>query len=295
IFGILLTEKTTEVYQLDRAGAIYTSRVDIHEDPCTFVRMILCITSMDHQALGVDDPIYWSPGKRYIKVGDVNCVIIGGRSGFLRRPIRGKCTTCWDVKVPGSEKHLFIKDFWKAEKRPYESDYLQDAVGVVGAAQMIASIKNQSSINTQRKVALDPFLSDDISAAIGDRELCRVVTENCGRPISHFPDPTQLLRAMHDAINGHRGLFQKYILHRDVSMMNVLVCPTDSPGRFRGVLFGLDLAVRLDRDETLPKCDYRTGTRFYQSIHVLQAAGQHDHLDDLESFFYLFCMLCFGY
>ncbi|KZP07228.1 hypothetical protein FIBSPDRAFT_939643 [Athelia psychrophila] len=62
-------------------------------------------------------------------------------------------------------------------------------------------------------------------------------------------------------------------------MMNVLLCPTDSPGQFRGVLTDLDLA----------------GTRFYQSIHVLRAEGQHDHLDDLESFFYLFCMLCLGY
>ncbi|KZP03222.1 hypothetical protein FIBSPDRAFT_769274 [Athelia psychrophila] len=298
VFGILLTEKTAEVYQFDRAGAIYTSRVDIHEDPCTFVRMILCITSMDHQALGFDNSIYWSSGKRYLKVGDTNYIIVQGRPVFLSRSIRGKCTTCWDVKIPGSEKHLFIKDYWKAEKRPYESDYLLDAKGLLGVGQMIDYVNKKSSIMAQRQVVLDAFLSDDMSASdrvIGDRQLCRVVMENCGRPIDHFPDPKQLLRAVHDAINGHRGLFQKYILHRDVSMMNVLVCPTDSPGLFRGVIIDLDLAIRLRRNETLPKCDHRTGTRFYQSIHVLQAEGQHDHLDDLESFFYLLCMLCLGY
>ncbi|KZP29229.1 hypothetical protein FIBSPDRAFT_927033 [Athelia psychrophila] len=277
--------------------ATYAREIFIQQQNRYHVFGIL-LTEKTAEALGFDNSIYWSSGKRYLKVGDTNYIIVQGRPVFLSRSIRGKCTTCWDVKIPGSEKHLFIKDYWKAEKRPYESDYLLDTKGLLGVGQMIDYVKKKSSIIAQRKVVLNAFLSDDMSASdrvIGDRQLCRVVMENCGRPIDHFPDPKQLLRAMHDAINGHRGLFQKYILHRDVSMMNVLVCPTDSPGLFRGVIIDLDLAIRLRRNETLPKCDHRTGTRFYQSIHVLQAEGQHDHLDDLESFFYLFCMLCFGY
>ena len=125
---------------------------------------------------------------------------------------------------------------------------------------------------------------------------------------------------------GHRNLWDNGILHRDISVNNILVGqPNAKPGN-RGVLIDLDMAIRLDRTDTLATVDFRTvssqdsyvcfisdifcglpspctqGTRAFQSISVLssvnKAAGQalsHDHLDDLESFFYVFCWITLGY
>ena len=94
--------------------------------------------------------------------------------------------------------------------------------------------------------------------------------------------------------------------------------PAGMPGA-RGNLLDLDLAIRLDRTRSLAATDFRTvssltllhptftqkcqGTRAFQSISVLESYDNdrseprppHDHLDDMESAFYVFSYIAEGY
>ncbi|KAF5341153.1 hypothetical protein D9611_006045 [Ephemerocybe angulata] len=130
----------------------------------------------------------------------------------------------------------------------------------------------------------------------------RVVLELYGQSIWFCESRHQLISALRDAIAAHHDLLNRQVLHRDISMYNILLKGPDSaPGR-SGVLIDLDLAVWAERGVSNTKADVNKGTRMYQSISALCSSdptNDHpspplDYLDDLESFFYVFCHLIFG-
>lgn len=47
-----------------------------------------------------------------------------------------------------------------------------------------------------------------------------------------------------DWSQGHRELYGRGVLHRDISVQNILFGPPDAPEGRRGVLIDLDVAVR---------------------------------------------------
>ena len=113
---------------------------------------------------------------------------------------------------------------------------------------------------------------------------------------------------------GHGRLFKKGVLHRDVAIQNILFGKADAKEGERGFLIDLDSSTRCDADGFHPACDWTLVSRpytirslsftfscvlrlqgrpLYQSIMALYSEEiefplPHDHLDDLESFFYVF-------
>lgn len=63
---------------------------------------------------------------------------------------------------------------------------------------------------------------------------------------------------------GHRGLYKLGILHRDVSLQNILLGKDDAPVGWRGVLIDLDMAVwhaflaNVGEQAAITQADYRT-------------------------------------
>ncbi|KAJ2915010.1 hypothetical protein MD484_g5420, partial [Candolleomyces efflorescens] len=113
----------------------------------------------------------------------------------------------------------------------------------------------------------------------------------------------QLLGALRDAIAGHRNLHKRGTLHRDVSPQNVLLGkPGAEPGE-RGILIDFDMATRCDETGFHPPIDWRIGIPLFQSTQLLysvdfedpQKAFAHDHVDDLESFFYILTYIVYTY
>ncbi|KAJ2913155.1 hypothetical protein MD484_g7260, partial [Candolleomyces efflorescens] len=106
----------------------------------------------------------------------------------------------------------------------------------------------------------------------------------------------QLICALRDAIAGHMELYSKKgILHRDISIYNILLgVPGADPG-YRGVLIDFDMAVRYLEGSKKPE-------NWIISIAVL-SSGEYDHddpwprdhLDDLESFFYVLAHIFWVY
>jgi hypothetical protein len=117
-----------------------------------------------------------------------------------------------------------------------------------------------------------------------------------GKPIDHFEDVPELLRAMRDAVKGHRSLLlDGHMLHRDISINNIMItipeCPR--PDGYAGFLIDLDHATAADsvgRHSTIPE---RTGTFEFISIDALKKyqSFRHIYYDDLQSFMWVFFWL----
>ncbi|KAH9937956.1 hypothetical protein B0H21DRAFT_894112 [Amylocystis lapponica] len=88
------------------------------------------------------------------------------------------------------------------------------------------------------------------------RVLSRLVMETYGWPIKFFKDIPELLRVIRDALQGHQDLYYKAgVLHRDISIGNILICPEDDVGKkTHGRIIDLDYAKLTDNyiDAVLP-------------------------------------------
>lgn len=113
-----------------------------------------------------------------------------------------------------------------------------------------------------------------------------------GRDLVDFGSLQELLWGFHDAIEGHRSLVEADILHRDISIYNIMLSNPANPrsdGK-RGFVIDLDLAIEISA--TKPSgAPHRTGTTEFMAIDVLRAQ-RHTFRHDLESFFYVFLWIC---
>lgn len=120
----------------------------------------------------------------------------------------------------------------------------------------------------------------------------RLITTR-GRPIYSFTTYLELLLAFHDSIVGHRALLRHGVLHRDISLTNILIPLGPRTDNARGILLDLDLSLCLT-DTADATAHHRTGTMQFMAIGAL-SREQHTYRHDLESFFYVFIWLCVHY
>ncbi|TRM70360.1 hypothetical protein BD626DRAFT_448850 [Schizophyllum amplum] len=329
VHTFIMTEKSFRVFRFDRCGMMSTTDVNFHEDPVAFVHLFGLICSDDAESIGYNPTLYYedidglrtryyeSTFLRVLRVDDEAprdppsstvattedpidgddgldtarpCVEeklkirVNGKPLHFRRGLRGRGGVYWagEHATLGS---VIVKQSYRPSDRVPEWKFLRKAVGVTGVGQMLAFDMRWSSI----------------------------VLRRYGDSIDHFKDHIQILVTLRDAIKGHRGLWDMYILHRDVSIANILMGVLDAPEGWKGVLIDLDMAISLLPESRNVGVDYRTGTRAFQSLHVLKSYGYelpdpdaptvppdsqrlvHDYLDDLESFYWCLCWICFTY
>ncbi|KAF8538767.1 hypothetical protein BDD12DRAFT_884189 [Trichophaea hybrida] len=116
-----------------------------------------------------------------------------------------------------------------------------------------------------------------------------------GLPVQQWDSQRQLFSAFRDAIRGHESLLTvAQILHRDISINNIMLTHPSYPraDRFQGFLIDLDLAVHKTRVPPSGAPE-RTGTYAFLSIEALQETKGHIFHDDLQSFFFVFIWLCY--
>ncbi|KAI0040239.1 hypothetical protein FA95DRAFT_1650388, partial [Auriscalpium vulgare] len=206
--------------------------------------------------------------------------------------VRGRSTICWKTK----DGLYIIKDYWRAQDRLFEAEFLKELAGINGVGQLRAYQDNLCRVSALRGAG--HFLNDaarqqGTATEIPDRIQCRQVLDRYTGDLSCAPNPLAMLIAFRDAVKGHRdALLVKGILHRDVSLFNIMFDKHARDGVL-GRLIDFDLAKKFKDlfDKNATGGDLRTGTRMYQSVKVLRGDpnvfGVHDHMDDLESFFYV--------
>ncbi|GAP91775.1 putative serine threonine-protein kinase [Rosellinia necatrix] len=131
------------------------------------------------------------------------------------------------------------------------------------------------------------------STGPSNREHRRVVLCDYGTPIYKASSRAALLKALEGCIHGHRCLRGAGILHRDISINNVIINEDkDSTSPF-SFLIDLDLATKEGRDGP-SGAKGRIGTRVFMAIGLLDDE-QHSYMHDLESFFWVLFWICVHY
>ncbi len=131
------------------------------------------------------------------------------------------------------------------------------------------------------------------SDALSNREHRRVILRDYGEPIYKASSRTSLLAALEGCIEGHESLYTAGLLHRDISINNLMVNEDDDNPSLPSFLIDLDLAVRVQREGT-SGAKGKTGTRAFMAIGAL-LGEQHSFMHDLESFFWVLFWICIHY
>ncbi|KAJ2920049.1 hypothetical protein MD484_g277, partial [Candolleomyces efflorescens] len=269
---LTLSSEHFRLFHFDRSGLQHSSPINFHDNPHTFVRIILGLTSPNEQDIGLDSSIQWviKNGKKVSGTlstrgadgQEVVYPLTNVEPFFFRGMIRGRATICWRVRDPVTGEELVVKDSWRDDDRVSEHVYLQEALGIPGVVQMVSCEPDRAQ--TKKLRGLDAVTP----AGFENRIETRVVMKSYGLSVKFFKSALQVVCALRDAIAGDRG-----------------------------ILIDFDMATRRDGGTTI---DWRVGTPFYHSIAVLRGNRYRDplprdHLDDLEAFYYVLAQIIFGH
>ncbi|KAF5341154.1 hypothetical protein D9611_006046 [Ephemerocybe angulata] len=291
-----------DILSTTESGAYKTRPLNIHEDPSTFVRLVLGLSSPSEAILGFDTSVQWTVknGKRVS--GSITTLnALGKRIKYqlnmakhviVTRVVRGRGTVCWHAKDKDG-KSILLKDSWRTDGQKPEHMFLERAKGLVGVAQMIAFEDNRAETKLFRPASFDFTI-----AGFDNRTMCRVTMPCYGLAVHEFTSQAQAIAALRDAIQGHLTLLKVGLLHQDVSIDNILLGEDAAPAGFCGILIDLEMAVHVTGPAArIIDKHHQAGTRLYQSVSVVDARSHlpRDYIDDLESFFYVLCYLLYGF
>ncbi|KAI0040241.1 hypothetical protein FA95DRAFT_1683896 [Auriscalpium vulgare] len=311
VITFVLSGKHLRLFMFDRCGVMYSDKVDIREHQDIFVLAVL--TSVATSPIIDMDPTikeptmsttpYWTislPNPSV--VGDFEYVapfLVEGQPAAAGHTVRGRSTICWKTK----DGLYIIKDYWRAQDRLFEAEFLKELAGIKGVGQLRAYQDNLCRVSAVRGAGhlLNDAAQLGTATEIPDRIQCRQVLDRYTGDLSCAPNPLAMLIAFRDAVVGHRNaLLVKGILHRDVSLFNIMFDKRARDGAL-GRLIDFDHAKKFEDlfDKNATGGDLCVGTRMYQSVKVLRGDpkvfGVHDHMDDLESFFYVLIHLFTGF
>ncbi|EFY93980.1 Protein kinase-like protein [Metarhizium robertsii ARSEF 23] len=121
----------------------------------------------------------------------------------------------------------------------------------------------------------------------------RVILSDYGKPIYKASSRVALLSALEGCIEGHHHLHKVGLLHRDISINNLMMNEDEKNPSWTAFLIDLDLAVRGQR-EGASGAKGKTGTRAFMAIGAL-LDDEHSFMHDLESFFWVLFWICIHY
>ena len=183
----------------------------------------------------------------------------------------------------------------------------EQSVGSSGTNAVGASSGDQGSSNagTKRPAsstdAIPPpskrscltSLAEVCSNELPNRVHRRVILRDYGKAIYKASSRSALLAALEGCIEGHKALHKGGILHRDISINNLMINEDPSSSSWPSFLIDLDLAIDEGRGN-ISGVHERTGTRAFMEIGVL-LDEQHSFRHDLESFFWVLFWICIHY
>ncbi|KAJ6114174.1 hypothetical protein N7512_007619 [Penicillium capsulatum] len=113
----------------------------------------------------------------------------------------------------------------------------------------------------------------------------RIILCDYGKPIYKASTRAALLAALEGCITGHQSLQRAGILHRDISINNLMINEDKENPSWPSFLIDLDLAIKEQR-VGVSGANGKTGTRAFMAIGSL-LGEKHSFMHDLESFFWV--------
>ncbi|KAF6760807.1 hypothetical protein DFP72DRAFT_1092094 [Ephemerocybe angulata] len=314
--SLIITETLVRLLHYDRSGAFVTWFINFHDDPYTFVRLILGLSSYNEETLGLDTSVQWiissTTGRKISGTITVRDSRTGNPLPFelnmlepptMHHAIRGTGTTYWNAfELPGGRGRLIIKDSWREDGRVGEKVFLRKArkAKVKGVVEMVEFQDNIANTRSYRPRDLSILDAPDFF----NRKLSRLVVRSPGPSLAYFKSQAQAIRALRDAVKVHSNLLIAGILHRNISLDNILLVEEGNSAEddVSGVLFDLSMAVLATGEKTKLSPESRTvASRIFVSCAMLDCRAKslariaQDYLDDLESFQYVLVRLLHGF
>ncbi|VDB83550.1 Bgt-20767-3 [Blumeria graminis f. sp. tritici] len=316
VHGFCVFDKVIEFWLIDRTGAYSSGFISIKNDEQVLVRAICSYLLMSDEEVGLDTTIREVDGQPMITIDD-------GEPGQTReieinpKPIirPEKLISCGTTCYRSVDEKFLVKYSWHRVHGKSEIDLLKEALQVRGVINLVASeiIHKRSDVwedlsafipkewlqMEHEKTSKDSGEEEtDGYGALDEYEMTRAVLSPYGRPLNSCKSVLQFLIIIRDALMGHRGLFNKKIIHSDISEDNIIIVTPTEDDRSRGMLIDLDLSISdYDTCKTSTR-EYPVGTsKFMALIQVAMWVGNvskrdynfnSSYLFDLESFFYVF-------
>ncbi|KAI9630475.1 hypothetical protein KEM48_013971 [Puccinia striiformis f. sp. tritici PST-130] len=323
VVGFTLCGFSMQLWKFDRSGAIGSQAFNIKdsvENLKRFLSLIIIFLTSNKQVLGFD-PTFFDidgetstppPQKIQISTAPNPQELVICRLKFRARGICGRGTTCWEAHLLGDKDQKFlIKDSWQPTDRHSEGDMLR-GVTKRGIPHVARYHHHQDVEAGSKTVKIDTYVREDLKFmdcqafqltsqpdqpgepknSFINRTHRRLILKDVGQPIWKVKTPVRLLEALEHCIEGHRALWLVRILHRDISVNNLMINDqADDPDR-TSFLIDLDHAIDLSLVDDQTHHHARAGTKVFMSANVLAQEEEHNFVDDLESFFWVFIWIC---
>ncbi|OCH84382.1 hypothetical protein OBBRIDRAFT_839738 [Obba rivulosa] len=242
----------------DRAGVQFSPIYDIWDDFRTFVKVVRAMTrhmtvtdyGMDPtvRMLSTAEAAQWrqqtlhnvgaqSPAYEVSLGGTSNPQkwITVGRPVWLSVSLLGRGTLVWKVfNMRRPQQCKIMKNAWRRTGRSPESRIYT----LVPQRHPGVSVLEEGSdvrVPGSDVVISTAWIRGEVTSThadpIGDEHaiLHRLFIETVGRPLWEYRNELELLKGIRAALAGHEFLCNNYILHRDISVGNVLLAENDSP------------------------------------------------------------------
>ncbi|KAL8669127.1 MAG: hypothetical protein Q9168_006267 [Polycauliona sp. 1 TL-2023] len=148
---------------------------------------------------------------------------------------------------------------------------------VAGRSRSRSPSRSQSHILSRKRSSRSP---------IYNRVHRLIITRDPGKPIYKASSPVALINGLVGAIKGHESSLNAGILHRDVSIGNIMLTENEDDG----FLIDYDLAIKTTSDRA-SGAPGKTGTKIFMAIGAL-LGEPHSFMHDLESFFWVLFWIC---
>ncbi|KAH8109305.1 hypothetical protein DFH11DRAFT_1881400 [Phellopilus nigrolimitatus] len=253
VLGMAILGDYATFFYFDRAGVISSDRFHIHENPEKFLRVIVGFLFASNTDLGYDPTIVLKDGKGFVTVKDKKYEI--ERIIYVESSLRGRGTVCYLAILDG--KKYVIKDSWvDISRQSPEHQILKQLRGVAGVPTIAAYEVVKIGMEKDTTKRFRKFLKKTkffnarelvwrrILAKAENREHRRIVMTPYGDSLETFSSLIELVSGIRDLVLIVRDLADNDILHRDLSLRNVILAKLDesSPLR-RAFLIDYDLAI----------------------------------------------------
>ncbi|TEB22004.1 hypothetical protein FA13DRAFT_1741386 [Coprinellus micaceus] len=206
-----MTEQHVSLVHFDRGGAQYTPFINIHDDPYTFSRLVLAVSSFDECELGLDTSIRWRVECGLKVTGTIGVVDIERQYTeycmldvnpiAMHYDIRSRGLRIWRVRDDQTGEEVCIKDAWISEGDTLEYTLLERVRGVRGVVQMISYDICRTTTRACRNPPAYLEIRGALPATCHKRE-SRIVLEAYGDNIVYCGVEKQAIAAFRDAIAG---------------------------------------------------------------------------------------------
>ncbi|PPQ70566.1 hypothetical protein CVT25_012036 [Psilocybe cyanescens] len=328
--GVLIFGTKFCVGIFDRDGVTFSPIFDMFDDIKTLICVVRSLTcQLSIQELGFDPTVRVLDDQETMELTGQRdtypsavvrcahrdwCTI--GFPNWISLSILGRGTNVWHVReyVLDNDQHpclqgdlMIMKTAWRSSARTPESDIYRsiDNPYPAGLAKFEcgSDVEFPSSrfpvtvLNLRGKAKLP----NDSSTSPVTPVLHRLVLRTVGRPMWEYKSEMDLLTGFRDAVQAHMELYDKGILHRDISPGNVLLTEIPNGGFITDVEFAhiqkstmqnFESTVTINRGTGVSANGIAQGTAQFMARAILEANDAnlpivHEAAHDVESFIWV--------